>query len=176
MIKNIIAILLIVTFMSSCCEDNAKNNEENQEVQQTAMTVTPLIVIGEFDTKAGEFVDQEVKVSGIVDHLCKHGGKKLFLVSDDGDLHVESDERFDDKLAGMEITVTGIVREFRVDEGYCLQMEDDNIQSHKEGITGEDLYEQKMKQIEFYRDSMNVAETDHISFYSLEYLSHTENK
>lgn len=79
MIKNIIAILLIVTFMSSCCEDNKKNNEENQEAQQTAMTVTPSIVLGEFDTKACEFVDQEVKVSGIVDHLCKHGGKKTLF-------------------------------------------------------------------------------------------------
>lgn len=160
--------------MSSCCEDNKKNNEENQEAQQSTMTVAPLIVIGEFDIKAGDYVDQEVKVSGIVDHLCKHGGKKLFMVSDEGDLHVESDERFDDQLAGMEITVTGIVREFRVDEGYCLQMEDDNIQSHKEGITGDDLYEQKMEQIKFYRDSMNVAGTDHLSFYSLEYVSHVE--
>jgi len=174
MTKNIIAILLIVTFLSSCCEDKPTNNEENQEAQQTTMTVAPVLAIGDFDAKAGNFVDQEIQISGIVDHLCKHGGKKLFMVSDDGDLHVESDERFDDKLAGMEITVTGIVREFRVDEGYCLQMEEDNIQSHSEGLTKDDLYEQKMNQIEFYRDSMSTAGTDHISFYSLEYLSHVE--
>jgi len=176
MIKKIIALTLIVTFMASCCEDKPINNDENQEAQQTTLTAIPLLAIGEFDTKAGDFVDKEIQVSGIVDHLCKHGGKKLFMVSDDGDLHVESDERFDDKLAGMEITVMGIVREFRVDEGYCLQMEEDNIQSHSEGLTKDDLFEQKMKQIEFYRDSMKVANTDHLSFYSLEYVSHIEKK
>ncbi len=176
MTKNIIAILLIVTFMSSCCEDSKNNNEENQEAQETTLTSAPILAIGEFDAKAGEYVDQEIQVSGIVDHLCKHGGKRLFMVSDDGDLHIESEERFDDKLAGMEITVTGIVREFRVDEGYCLQMEEDNIQSHSEGLTKDDLFEQKMKQIEFYRDSMNVAEIDHISYYSLDYVSHVEKK
>lgn len=174
MTKNIIALSLIVFFMTSCCETTS-TDETNQKTQ-TSIIETPMVTIGGFDTEAADYVDQEVVVSGIVDHLCKHGGKKLFLVSDDGDLHVESDERFDEKLAGMDITINGIVREFRVDEGYCLKMEEDNIQSHKEGNTEDELYEQKMKQIEFYRDSMNVANTDHLSFYSLEYISHTEKK
>lgn len=178
MTKNIIAITLLVFFLSSCCETNTNNNnnETTQETQQVNAAEVPVVLIGGFDSDAAAYVDKEVKVSGIVDHLCKHGGKKLFLVADDGDIHVESDERFDEKLAGMDITVNGIVREFRVDEAYCLKMEEDNIQSHKEGKTEDELYEQKMKQIEFYRDSMNVSNTDHLSFYSLEYISHTEKK
>lgn len=131
----------------------------------------PVLALGEFDNKAGEYIDREIMVEGIVDHVCKHGGKKLFLVSEEGDVHVESEERFDETLAGSQVVVNGIVREFRVDEAYCLKMEEDNIQSHKKGETDEDLYAQKMEQIKFYRDSMQTAGVDHLSFYSIEYVS-----
>lgn len=180
MIKKLLAILSISIFIISC-GGNAVNNEndsnETSSIEDDQNEIQ-LIAIGEFDTKAGEFVDSEVMVEGIVDHVCKHGGKKLFLVSDDGDLHVESDDRFDEALTGSKVLVNGIVREFRIDEAYCLKMEEDNIQSHKEGDTDEDLYEMKMEQIQFYRDSMLTASVDHLSFYSLEYLSleEMENK
>jgi hypothetical protein len=134
----------------------------------------PLIAIGDFETEAGNYIDQAVQVSGIVDHICKHGGKRLLLVSDDGDVHVDAEERFDDAIAGSEILVTGIVREFRVDEAYCLQMEEDNIQSHKTGEADQDAIDAKAEQIAFYRDSMRNAGSDHLSFYSLDYISHKE--
>lgn len=176
MTRNIITLLLIVGLFSSCCESTNDSEETNQETVQISAAELPVVTIGTFDAEAGNYVDQEVKVSGIVDHLCKHGGKKLFMVSDDGDLHVESEERFDEELSGLDITVNGIVREFRVDEAYCLKMEEDNIQSHKTGETEDDLYERKMEQIQYYRDSMSTAGTDHLSYYSIEYVSHKENK
>ncbi len=39
--------------------------------------------------------------------MCKHGGKKLLLVNDKGDVHVESETRFDDALVGDEVTFKG---------------------------------------------------------------------
>jgi hypothetical protein len=174
MIRKLLMFTAIAVVLASC-GGGAGTNEEVQD-ETTSMdatqTETPMIAIGEFDSKAGEFVDQEIMVEGIVDHVCKHGGKKLFLVSDDGDLHVDSDTRFDEALTGSEVKVKGIVREFRVDEAYCLKMEEDNIQSHKKGETDEDLYEMKMAQIKEYRDSMSTAGVDHLSFYSVEYISH----
>lgn len=173
MIKYFLAITAICMATWSCGGDASQKVNNNNELAsiENSKPTSNLITIGEFDTKAADFVDKEVVVEGIVDHVCKHGGKKLFLVSDEGDLHVESDERFDENLKGSEVIVNGIVREFRVDEAYCLKMEDDNIQSHKKGDTDEDLYTRKMKQIESYRDSMLTANTDHLSFYSIEYVS-----
>jgi hypothetical protein len=170
MIKNLFTIATIAIILASC-GGNKNNANDGTSANDSIQSETPSIAIGEFDTKAGEFVDQEVMVEGIVDHVCKHGGKKLLLVSDDGDLHVESDERFDESLAGSEVVVKGIVREFRVDEAYCLKMEEDNIKSHSEGQTDDDLFTQKMENIKWYRDSMATANTDHLSFYSLEYVS-----
>ncbi|MCD4665016.1 MAG: hypothetical protein K8R68_07065 [Bacteroidales bacterium] len=173
MVKKLLTIVAIAALFASCSggAGTDKANNENQEVEAVEIT-TPEISLGEFETKAGDYVDKEVIVAGIVDHICKHGGKRLLLVSDDGDVHVDAEERFDDEIAGSEIILTGIVTEFRVDEAYCLKMEEDNIQSHTEGETDDEGFEMKMEQIEFYRDSMKTADTDHLSFYSLDYVSH----
>ena len=172
MIRKFLAFATLAVIVASCGGNgNNGNVNEEQVITEDVQVEAPMIAIGEFDTKAGEFVEKEVVVEGIVDHVCKHGGKKLFLVSEEGDLHVESDERFDESLAGSEVVVKGVVKEFRIDEAYCLKMEEDNIQSHKKGETDEDLYEMKMAQIQEYRDSMKTAGVDHLSFYSLAYVS-----
>ncbi|MCD4694770.1 MAG: hypothetical protein K8S16_00910 [Bacteroidales bacterium] len=172
MIKKFLTIIAIPIIIASCAGDAGNTDAGDTSAGETTENITPEIILGEFDMKAGEFVDMEIKVAGLVDHVCKHGGKKILLVSDDGDVHVESEERFDDELAGSNIVVNGIVREFRVDEAYCLQMEEDNIKSHSEGKTDDELYAHKMEQIQWYRDSMATANSDHLSFYTLEYVSH----
>lgn len=169
MIRNVFAFVILVLFFAACSQNSEKTGEVQTGTEIAAET--PMVALGEFDSKAGDYVDHEIMVEGIVDHVCKHGGKKLFLVSDDGDVHVESEERFDESLAGSKVAVKGIVREFRVDEAYCLKMEEDNIQSHREGKTEDELYERKMGQIKYYRDSMEVAGVDHLSYYSIDFVS-----
>jgi hypothetical protein len=164
--------MFCVVAIFAACTENPKTSDVAAEANTVTIEV-PTIKVGEFDGIAGKYVDKEVKVKGIVDHVCRHGGKRILLVDDDSDLHIDSETRFDDELMGSEIVVTGIVREFRVDEAYCLKMEEDNIQSHKEGGDDES-FEHKNEQIQFFRDSMKVAETDHLSFYSLDYVSHEE--
>lgn len=169
--KNYLFILAVLALLIAACGSESETEENVDSTETTQVTEdVPMVNIGEFDAVAANFVDKTVKVKGIVDHVCRHGGKKLFLVDDEGDLHVESDERFNDTLMGNEITVTGIVREFRVDEAYCLKEEEDNLKSHSEGQTNEEQFEQKKKHIAEYRDSMKTAGVDHLSFYSLEFV------
>jgi len=168
-------IILSVIALSISCADNAKkeNKAEVDNIEVTEkLTEKPVLALADFDGIAEKWVNKEVRVNGIVDHVCKHGGKKLLLVNDKGDVHVDSETRFDDALVGDEITLTGVVKEFKVDESYCLQKEEDHLQNHKEGTDSDEVYAQKMKQIKVYRDSMKVAGVDHLSFYSLDYVSH----
>ncbi|MCD6544984.1 MAG: hypothetical protein J7K34_10810 [Flavobacteriaceae bacterium] len=176
--KKIILFLIVVTFSISCSKSVKKENKtEVKNIETTDKIVeNPVLALADFDDKAAKWVNKEVEVNGIVDHVCKHGGKKLLLVNDNGDVHVVSETRFDDKLIGDEITLTGVVKEFKVDEAYCLQKEEDHMQNHKEGTDSDDVYAQKMEQIKTYRDSMKVAGVDHLSFYSLDYVSHQVKK
>lgn len=171
-------ILCILALGISCSESSKMDNNTEAENLEAVENTTgiPVLSLADFDVSAADWVDKEVQVVGIVDHVCKHGGKKLFLVNDDGEVHVESEERFDDEMVGDEIKVTGIVKEFKIDEAYCLQKEEDHIQNHKEGTDSDEVFNQKLKQIQHYRDSMKVAGVDHLSFYSLEYVSHLKNQ
>lgn len=163
-----VVIIMVLALAFYACKTETKKTETPKAEPQTIES----IALADFDAKAGSWVGKEVKVTGIVDHVCKHGGKRLFLVDNDADVHIDSDTRFDDALQGNEITVKGIVKEFRIDEAYCLQKEQDFIQKHKEGVDAEEVYKKKMKHIQAYRDSMKTAGIDHLSFYTLDYVSH----
>ena len=163
-------ILSLVASMFLACSPNQSNQEEEVTTEVAEVSI-PVIELARFDIDAGQYVDSEIAVSGIVDHVCKHSGKKLKLVTDGASVHVDSETRFDDALIGSEINLKGIVRELRIDEGYCLQMEEDNISSHKEGETNEEDFTHKQELIKSYRDSMAVAQVDHLSYYTLEFVS-----
>lgn len=171
--KKVLLILVLVFAFTACKSEDKKVEDKTIETPQE-VAETPLIAIADFDTKAGEFVGKEVEVKGIVDHVCKHGGKKLLLVTDDADVHVVSDERFEEALIGSEIDLKGIVLEEIIDEAYCLKMEEDNIKSHSEGKSNDEQFEAKKQHVQEYRDYMTENNTDHISNYSLQYVSHTE--
>ena len=180
MIRKIYAIAAVAVsvFLFSCGDTADKSGTDSLSSTTDTLAVDAVTLgVADFDAKAPEFVDKEVEVSGIVDHVCKHGGKKILLVADDAKMHIDSETRFDEALSGQEITVRGIVREERVDEAYLQQWEQDEINKHSEG---EDNAEERIaharEQIKFYRDSMATTNVNHLSFYSLEYLSYEPKK
>ena len=167
--KNLILFSIIAGLMLACSGNQPAQTEEM--ASEMAVLSIPEVNVASFDADAGNYVDSEIMVSGIVDHVCKHGGKKLKLVTDGASVHVESETRFDDALIGNQISLNGIVRELRVDEAYCLQMDEDNITKHKEGETNEEDFTHKQEMVQAYRDSMAVAGVDHLSYYTLEFVS-----
>ena len=168
----IILLVMATAFLVVSCKTETKKIQETNNSDLIEVAETPILALGEFDSKAGDFVSKEIKIKGIVDHVCKHGGKKILLVTDDGDAHVFSEERFDEALMGSEIMVTGIVLEERIDESYLLNMEEDNIKSHSEGKSNEEQFNNKKKHLQQYRKQMKADNVDHISNYSLQYVSH----
>ena len=170
--KKIVFLLSVIFTVISCKTEPKKV----VEIEKITTIETPVLALSEFDTKAGNYINKQVSVQGIVDHVCKHGGKKILLVTDNGRVHITSEERFDEALMGSEIILTGIVLEERIDEAYCLKMEEDNIKSHSEGKSDTEQFKAKKNHVQKYRDEMKANNTDHISNYSLDYVSHTEVK
>jgi stage V sporulation protein SpoVS len=168
--KTLVFLSLIALFVS--CGENPKQANTNDSTEETIAIEKPSLNLANFNAEADKWVNKEIEVVGIVDHVCKHGGKRLFLVDDFGDVHIDGEKRFDDALVGSELVITGLVKELRVDESYCLQQEKDFIKKHSEGLDSDDVYAQKMEHIKSYRDSMATTGQDHISFYSIDYISH----
>jgi hypothetical protein len=169
--------LIAAVALVMACNNKPADNEENASNQMAEVVTAeiPVLAVANFDAEAEKYNDQEVRVEGIVDHVCKHGGKKLLLVVDGASVHVVAqEERFDDALIGQQVSLNGIVREERIDESTCLQMEEDAIKNHSEGEGDDEMLARKKEQIKFYRDSMETAGLDHLSYYSLEFVSFNE--
>jgi hypothetical protein len=168
--KKIIGVISIFLLVLSSCNNNSVDKSVNSDSTKVTQ-VGKIYDVDDFDSIAANFVDKEIQVKGIVDHVCREGGKRLFIVGDNGTLHVDGDEKFDEKLNGSKLIVTGIVREFRIDEAYCLQQEQDNIKNHSKGQDEKEIFERKKNQIAEYRNEMKANNVDHLSFYTMEYKS-----
>lgn len=164
--KNLLIVLFISVILFSCQETKVKEKEIE----------TPKIALADFNKEASKWVGKEVEVAGIVDHVCKHGGKKILLVDDFGDVHVTSDKRFEESMVGDSIIVKGIVKEFVMDEAYCSKQENEVIQQHKNGEVPDDVKAENLLYIQQLRDSMKKVGVDHFSEYSLQYVSHKVKK
>ncbi|RLD87794.1 MAG: hypothetical protein DRJ09_09595 [Bacteroidetes bacterium] len=146
------------------------------------------IELSNFNKKAADFVGKTIRLQGIVDHVCEHDGKKMFLVDESSDARVkivpnENMAAFTQDLIGETVEVTGIVKEFRLDEDYLIEMEEkvkseSNEESEIHMGDGEhkDKKEEhntkdKMKQINNLRQKLKDSGNDHLSFYSVEATS-----
>ncbi len=157
-----LSVVLLFTF--AC-----KNSSQNTAAGQNTDTI-PTLTLENFDSLAPQYVDKLIKITGIVDHVCKHGGKKILLVSptSQAELHVYSDERFSDTLTGNKVTLIGKVQDFVIDENYLTQKE--NEAKSKQTHESEEHYQEVLKTIQHYRDSMKKLGVTELHSYSLKFV------
>ena len=101
--RNLLFVLLASAFLFSC----GNKNEEGK--------VTDLD-INSFTEEAGNYVDQDVSITGTVVHICKHGGKKMHLIGNDDEKKIvvftgEGVSEFPMELEGLVVKVTGKIVE-----------------------------------------------------------------
>lgn len=183
--KKLFALLMIVTAIAFVsCKSNVDADYKD------AMTVEQM------DGKFAEMVGKEVKVMGSVTHVCKHGGTKMFLMGQDTNISIkidagESGNFKADEVEGMDVGVTGIVTEFRIDEDYIQGLEAELVamkskvdtnatgvgehencdmskknDAERASVTPKDV-ENMQADIDYYRAKIAESGSDHLSFYSI---------
>ena len=105
---------------------NTSADAENTDQEVNAELVS--LAIADFDNLAGNYVGKEVQISGLVNHTCKHGGKRMFIIDEKTEqtVKIEAGENiasFDAELEGSIVSVTGIINELIIDEAYLLEWE-----------------------------------------------------
>lgn len=69
--KQIFLLMAAVIIFSACQTNNNANSNQDSNI--------PVISVDEFFGNPALYVDKEVAIEGLVTHVCKHGGQKLFL-------------------------------------------------------------------------------------------------
>lgn len=104
--KNLV-ILLSIIFLLGSCKNQSDTSESGTEA---AITLT----LEEFFNNPHEYMNKEITITGLVTHVCKHGGQKLFIAGreDNSSVRIEVGKditEFDTNMEGTEAEFTGIV-------------------------------------------------------------------
>lgn len=120
---------IIATAAAACmCMTGCNNNGEKNTTSQTVAETTPSIMevdglLAEADSLAGT----EVTFQGVCTHTCKHGARKIFVMGSDDTqvIRVEAGKlgAFSQDCVNNIVTITGILKEQRVDEAYLQNWE-----------------------------------------------------
>ncbi len=175
-------IVLAMVFLASCTS-GTKETSSNANDTATLAVLT-------FDTSAHNYVDKPVWIAGTVSHTCKHGGKRMFLADGNDSILVEVTTgpdivKFDESLIGSRVRVLGMLRELRIDEKYLNEWEAELKQPAEGAETGvhtgqkgheDQTADDKLAQVNAYRQQIKDSGTDHLSFYSVEAISFSEVK
>lgn len=127
MIRKVLFLFVIAALFVSCNNtQNTSADAESTDQEVNAELVTLAIV--DFDNQAGNYVGKEVQISGLVNHTCKHGGKRMFIIDEETEqtVKIETGENiasFDAELEGSIVSVTGIINELIIDEAYLIEWE-----------------------------------------------------
>ena len=129
--KKVIIFFIAITFLFAACTNNA-NQKEVKNTEEEIVTVDEIVpvTVSTFEERAGDLAGKKVSISGTVDHVCKHGGQKMFVIETGSDARVKitADEQvaaFKPDWEGQNIELTGIVEEQRIDEDFLKEWEEE---------------------------------------------------
>lgn len=112
--------LLSMMLAWTSCGNNTKQSDETSR-QEVMDNVDALLANAELN------VGKEIYVEGVCTHICKHGGRKIFLMGSDDTktIRVEGGKmgKFDAACVNNMVRVKGVLCEQRIDETYLQQWE-----------------------------------------------------
>ena len=138
--KKVVLILISTVFLLAACH-NEKAKEEKQNTETVTVDEIIPVTVSEFETKAGDLTGKKITITGTVDHVCQHGGQKMFLIETGSENRVkitpdENISAFKSEWEGQNIQITGIVEEQRIDEDFLKEWEE-------EVMSGDDMGDDK---------------------------------
>lgn len=103
------------------------------------------VSVKDFGAKAKGLVGQEVSIKGVANHICNVSGRKLFLVSPEGDdamvtvMTAPEMKPFDKETVGKNYTVNGTVKITQtIDNAYLDAWEAEVMKAIEEGKVAEE--------------------------------------
>ncbi len=180
--KNLLLLITVIALFTVSCENAQQTKKEKAIEQEVVVDLIADIDINDFDSLAGDYVGKKIRFDGIVDHICQHGGQRMFLVSPESEARVKvtTDENmaaFPVDMEGSNVEVVGVVDELRIDEPYLKEWEEESKAENGEhnsevGLhdgTGQDHHDESgaIEQINNLRTQLQASGKDHLSFYSV---------
>jgi len=180
MLKKTVLIVLPVLVLAACGGAPVEEPAVEEAVAEAPVEIQVVELAALLESTAG-YVGKEIAVTGTVEHVCKHGGKRLFIMGEDPEMRfkITAGEKvgaFEAELEGSTITVTGIVEEEIIDEAYIDSLETEAEaeaaaeEAHEEGAdeTTDEHHPGEGDRAAHLRQMLAESGSDQLSFYSLD--------
>ncbi|HSH50139.1 MAG TPA: hypothetical protein VK982_00290 [Bacteroidales bacterium] len=174
MMKKLLGLIVVTALIFSC-----GTQEKKEEKDIKAIPVDKIMA----DTE--NYINEEVVVKGMVNHVCAHGGKRMFILGEDPDiaLRVTPDEKigiFEKELEGNTVIIKGILKELIINDEYVAQLEkeiaegmdNEALHDHSGGSHDEDeesaVDSSKIKQVEQMKTDIAESKKGFVAQYWIE--------
>jgi cytochrome c-type biogenesis protein CcmE len=106
-------LLVLIAILAMSCKQTVKTGGDNQEANKSEEIVSASIP--ELLATPEDYQDKEIAISGMVTHVCRHGGQKCFIVADDGETQMRivpggDIDEFKVEMEGSTIAIKGVFR------------------------------------------------------------------
>ncbi len=83
--QRVILLVLVATLMGACNQSAQNDGVDSSKVEKVKIVAA---TVEEMLAQPADYDGKEVAISGMVTHVCRHGGQKCFIVGDDGETQI----------------------------------------------------------------------------------------
>lgn len=180
--KKLFVIVTLAALGFTACNTNETKNTENTTDEPTEATTTDeakVLNVADFYVVAANYANKEVTVKGVVEHTCKHGGKKMFILDPQNEeanaLKITTEKSFDVSLEGSIVEVTGVVEELIVNEATIAELEAQIKKEHGELEVNEEEHDPnqgQMGQLKMMKKMLEDNQGKEVKNYTLSCVSY----
>lgn len=129
--QKIVFLIAISVLMVSCNLSDKKESSDSQVVAQEAIIAA---TIEEVLAQPADYEGKEVELSGMVTHVCRHGGQKCFVLGEDGETQIRivpggDIDEFKIELEGSTVAFKGVFKVLKSEQAVAV-VEDYESQEH----------------------------------------------
>ncbi len=141
-----ITLAILASTIVYSCGNTKKDTADSEQTNQNVMSVDQILA------DAPQLVGDTITVDGVCSHLCKHGGRKAFVLgsNDNQLLRCEAfplmGQPFPPETIHKPIQVTGILKEERIDEKTIGEMEHQYALSQGQNDSSDQFGEEEKKE------------------------------
>ena len=174
--KAILFLGITMSVINFGCNSSVKNKETHSTTTEENVTTvektSAFVTVESLLAKAEELSGKTVKVTGVIDHVCKHGGKRFKILSSDGtiELKIELDEKFDEadaSIVGNTAKVTGTLTPTKYDAKMVKAWEEKMKDGHK-GEENTKHYKEELAEIQEIHRQVVEGEIPFYTMYSVQ--------
>lgn len=125
----LITAITLAAIIFQGCNSKKHNNSDSAKSEKTRFAEQKIYQVDDVLKDAETLNGKEVEIEGICTHICKHGGKKIFLMGSDDTktIRIEAGREFGNfkpETVNNVVRVKGKLVEDRIDEAYLTQWEE----------------------------------------------------